>query len=631
MSDTAPATGLGRRLYARTTRWIDIWRLLPKAGIFAVSMALLMNITIGLLPIGFIVALGLLLGNMPNAEGTGVASSTTVAAGAAIAITALLGQQMFAPFQAAVTEVISRRVDEHCVERLLRATMREAPMSVLDDPAVLNILADSRAAFERVARTPGDAAAAMLPLIARYVQLLGAAVLVAVVLSPSAGLIVAVTALAIRYGVRGTLGRYAALWNSLSAERRKVAYMRDIATGVTVAKDIRVLGILPWLRERLRSDSMANLLPHWAGSRRLQFWPFIGLSAVGLVGGAVVMVMLVRAGSAGDLTLLEFGIAVQAVLIPMRFGVHFPECDVHTQFGLQSFQALERLEQEIAATASGEGRGDVVTGAPPPALRCAIRFENVSFRYADDMPWVLRDLTLDFPAGGCTAIVGLNGAGKTTLVKLLARMYEPTSGRITVDGVDLATVDSRSWQNRLAVIFQDYVRYELTVAENIGLGAPELMHDRQAILQAARDAGALEALESLPSPLDTVLSRRQANGSELSGGQWQRIALARALFAVRGGASILVLDEPTAQLDVRAEVEFHDRFLTTAQDITSVIISHRFSTVRHADQIAVLEHGRLLESGDHDTLMRQKGRYAELFELQARRFQSTEDGMDDDR
>jgi ATP-binding cassette subfamily B protein len=208
--------------------------------------------------------------------------------------------------------------------------------------------------------------------------------------------------------------------------------------------------------------------------------------------------------------------------------------------------------------------------------RVCICFEDVRFAYPGNERLILSGLDLRIEAGRSTAIVGLNGAGKTTLVKLLAGLYRPTSGRIVVDGVDLSMIDMRSWQKRMAAIFQDYVRYELDAVANIGLGAP-------------------------------------ARAGDMT-------ALARALFAVEAGASVLVLDEPTAQLDVRAEVAFFDRFLDLTEGLTTIIISHRFSTVRRADNIVVLERGRITERGSHDDLIRLNGGYAELFRLQASRF-----------
>jgi ATP-binding cassette, subfamily B, bacterial len=254
----------------------------------------------------------------------------------------------------------------------------------------------------------------------------------------------------------------------------------------------------------------------------------------------------------------------------------------------------------------------------------AIRFEDVRFRYATGEPLILDGLDLELEAGRSTAIVGLNGAGKTTLVKLLTRLYDPDSGRITVDGADLRDIDPRAWHHRIAVIFQDFVRYELPAAANITLGAAHVPPDPAALARAVDRAGAREIIDALPAGERTVLSRRYQGGRDLSGGEWQRIALARALYAVEAGAKILVMDEPTAHLDVRAEVAFYDNFLTLTEGLTTVVISHRFSSVRRADRIVVLEDGRVAEQGAHDALIAASGRYAELFHLQAKRFTELE-------
>ncbi|MFH9296785.1 ABC transporter ATP-binding protein [Streptomyces sp. NPDC017520] len=605
----------------RARRWIDIARLLPRAGTPAMVGSVLLNVVLGILPGVFIVATSVLLGRVPGLAEAGSGLPATAFTVLFLVAGAFALQQFLSPFQAVWAETVARRVDEHCIGRLLAVTLRRAPFSVLENPSHADLIADARAAFARAVPTPGEAAAALPLLLARYCQLATAIVLVGYVLSPLAAAVATVTSLAVRFGVRGTLGRYAALWDSLTRHRRRTGYMRELATGQRAAKEIRMLHLMPWVGARLRKETMAELQPLWDGSRRLQFWPFVALAAVGFLGGSTVLGLLASQTSQGRVSLLELGIGLQAVLITMRFGVAFPECDVQTQFGLNSFHALERLER-VEEVSGRPSHRTPDSDAPAPGPKQLISFEKVSFSYQEGAPAVLDGLDLEIPVGKCTAIVGLNGAGKTTLVKLLARLYEPTRGRILVDGADLADCAPEAWQRRIAVIFQDYLRYELPAQENIGLGAPHLLHDEEAVLAAAESAGAGDIVRSLPEGLRTPLSRHYSGGRDLSGGQWQRIALARALLAVRGGASVLVLDEPTAQLDVRGEVRFFDDFLATAgaRGVTSVIISHRFSTVRHADRIVVVEHGRVREQGTHDSLMRAGGRYAELFRLQAQRF-----------
>jgi len=229
---------------------------------------------------------------------------------------------------------------------------------------------------------------------------------------------------------------------------------------------------------------------------------------------------------------------------------------------------------------------------------------------------VLQGFDLTIPAGSSLAIVGQNGAGKTTLAKLLCRLYDPQAGAIEIDGTALHEFDLDSWRSRLTAVFQDFTRFELPLRDNVApAGAPDA-----AVKIALESAGAANL-----ATLDTVLARGYKGGTDLSGGQWQRIALARALCAVRLGAGVVLLDEPTAQLDVRGEAEIFDRVLTASRHCTTILISHRFSTVRHADRICVLEHGKVIELGTHDELMAKGGRYRTMFDLQAKRFTATED------
>jgi len=240
-----------------------------------------------------------------------------------------------------------------------------------------------------------------------------------------------------------------------------------------------------------------------------------------------------------------------------------------------------------------------------------VRFRNVTFGYPTTTEPVLEGLDLTIPAGTSLAIVGQNGAGKTTIAKLLCRLYDPQAGAIEIDGTDLRSLDVADWRSRVTAVFQDFVRYELPLRANVApAGAPD-----DAVREALAEAGG----EGL-APLDTVLSRAYPGGTDLSGGQWQRVALARALCAVKRGAGLVLLDEPTAQLDVRGEAEIFDRVLAATRKVTTILISHRFSTVRQADRICVIEHGRVVEIGGHDELIAAGGRYREMFDLQASRF-----------
>ena len=260
--------------------------------------------------------------------------------------------------------------------------------------------------------------------------------------------------------------------------------------------------------------------------------------------------------------------------------------------------------------------GALRLGHPPRAGAAPeIRLRDVSFAYPGGAP-VLEHFDLTIPAGSSLAIVGQNGAGKTTIAKLLCRLYDPQSGAITIDGVDLREFDLASWRARVTAVFQDFLRLELPLRDNVApAGAPD-----EVVRAALESAGAANL-----AALDTVLARGYTGGTDLSGGQWQRVALARALAAVTLGAGVVLLDEPTAQLDVRGEAEIFDRLLAATRQCTTILISHRFSTVRHADRICVLEHGRVIELGSHDQLMALGGRYRTMFDLQAQRFHLAEE------
>jgi ATP-binding cassette, subfamily B, bacterial len=280
--------------------------------------------------------------------------------------------------------------------------------------------------------------------------------------------------------------------------------------------------------------------------------------------------------------------------------------------------AVERLAPAMGSKgslAAAAAQRQDPSGRPAHSLRV----RDLSFRYPDTDRLIFDGLDLTIPAGMSLAIVGQNGAGKTTLAKLLCRLYDPTSGAIAVDGIDLRSFDVDAWRRRITAVFQDFIRFELTLRQNVDPGGTATDGEVRAALA---DAGADQLAE-----LNTPLAKGYPGGTDLSGGQWQRVALARALASVDTGASVLVLDEPTAALDVRAEAELFDNFLEVTRGLTTILVSHRLSSVRHADRIVVLDHGRIIEDGSHEELVAHGGSYARMFALQAERFALAGGGM----
>jgi len=535
-----------------------------------------------------------------------------------------VGQQILSPFQASLGELLARRVDGHVYQRLIGASLRSTGIGPLEDQKLLDELTQVVTTLEQSFRTAGLACAGLLALVARYTQLVACAAVVALVFSPFAALAIFAATMVFRKGNRGGLRQYSRLFARNVAMRRESRYYRALAIQPAAGKEIRVFGLADWLSDRYRTLQLGLLSLIWAERRRIYMKPYLAYTAFGFAMAGITLALLGRAAAAGTITLTQLALALQAGIAALRLGEAFPESDTPTQFGMFAYDGVQRFEAGVDAfdekTTQLEPRLE-----PAGMPRTELRFEDVDFHYPGSERPVLDGLNLVLPAGRCTAIVGLNGAGKTTLVKLLARLYEPTGGRILADSSDVRHFAVDDWRRQIGIIFQDFNRYELTAAENVGFGAVEIAGDRDRLRAAARRAGILSTLDRLPSGLETPLARQYKGGSELSGGQWQRVAIARALFALENGASILVLDEPTAALDVRAEAAFFERFQDVTRGATALLISHRFSSVRHADNIVVLAGGKVIEQGSHDDLLATNGRYAELFRLQAERFTDEEE------
>ncbi|MEJ3748505.1 ABC transporter ATP-binding protein [Actinomycetes bacterium KLBMP 9797] len=609
-------------------RW-SIARILPRAGLGLVAALAAINVLLGVLPVAFVVATSLVLGRLPEAvrDGPESASWRTVLLLFGVAAAAFVGQQIVAPFQFSLGEKIARGVDDQMFDELMAAALRSRGIAPLEDQAALR---DLRMAVDDVRygfQSPGQACAGLLALIARYVQLLGYAIVIGVAFAWWAALGLVLVVMLFRYGQRNGIRRYAQLRVSLEGPERKIDYLRNLGIQPAAGKEIRVFGLARWLATNLEQAYRTWLAPLWAERRRLYLWPFVWYALVGLVVCGVVFAVTGAAG-ADELTLTSFALVMQASLGALRLSEFYPESDNQIAIGMTAYETVQQFSARVDAypaeirDGATAPTGVDVESVPDP--RDVIHFDHVSFSYPNESRLIFDNLDLKIPVGRCTAIVGVNGAGKTTLVKLLSRLYEPTGGAICVDGVDIRAYPVHQWRRKLAVIFQDFIRYELSAAANIGYGAIDEAEDQEGLRAAARAANIADELERLPRGLDTPLTRQVAGGTDLSGGQWQRVALARALFALRHGSPVVVLDEPTASLDVRAEARFFDEFAELTQGATTLLISHRFSTVRQADLIVVLADGKVIEQGSHDELMARNGRYAELFRLQADRFTDTD-------
>ena len=583
-----------------------------------VPIGLLLQIVGGLMPVAFIVTTSAIVGRVPGAVHAGLDSPEWRSLRNLLIVAGLLfvAQQVIGPLQFTLEFMLAWKVDDRLRERAAAASFGPVGVAALEESDTYETLADLSDPQRGTGFTPGSACWGTLLLCSMYLQWAVAAVLIGVVYAWWAAIMLALGSLTVRIALRTGFGMHSRYEASFSKFRRRRNYFRDLITAGGAGKEVRVFRLRDWLRDNYRTTAAAALLPVWRSRRRRIYGAYALSSPVWLVLCGIATIGVARAAAHGSLTLGELAYVLQGISLVGNLGSFSDHSDYQTEWGTRSFVSLEELEQRVATEATGAGGGRSADGVPCEE----IRFEDVVFGY--NGPPVIRSLNLTIEAGKSLAIVGLNGAGKTTLVKLLARLHEPQSGRIVVDGTPLTQYAVHAWRRRVAAIFQDFVHYELPVRDNVGFGAIELLRDDEKIRLALERAGALEFVDELPQGMETTLSRSYVGGAELSGGQWQRIAIARALMAVEGGASVLVLDEPTANLDVRAEAAFFDRFLELTRGLTTILISHRFSTVRRADRIVVLEHGRVIEDGMHEQLLELDGRYAELFHLQAARFQS---------
>jgi len=563
----------------------------------------------GLLPAGFSIATGVLVGAIQH--------KASLAVPLILVGVLFIGLQVLGPLHTALSANLGDRTSAWLFDELTGACVAVPGIGHLEDP---ELAADLQVARDFDRGMTGPPLSVSMDFIAGGLVDMVAGLAQACVLFGFAWWAPPVLA----GGWLGThwLLRESGVWKDRNTEevrqaQRDADYAYRLAVDPPAAKELRIFGLPDWVLERfLHSRRRLHRLQYEATRMRERSV----LASLALVLAANVLVFWALTAAA-----LDHQLAIGALIA-------YASAAVGTSmiaFGGLNW-ALDSAAAPVAAVARlkaamGRGQAGTITPGTRPADGMPahhIRFRDVTFAYpaAPGRP-VLGGLDLEIPAGSSLAIVGQNGAGKTTLAKLLCRLYDPQSGAIEVDGVDLQDLDTESWRGRVTAVFQDFVRFELTLRENV---VPRETEDGDpdgaAGLDGTVEAALAEAGAGSLASLDTVLAKGYSGGTDLSGGQWQRVALARALAAVRLGAGLVLLDEPTAQLDVRGEAEIFERVLAATRSCTTILISHRFSTVRHVDRIAVVEHGAVVELGSHDELMALRGRYWTMFTLQAQRF-----------
>jgi ATP-binding cassette subfamily B protein len=508
-----------------------------------------------------------------------------------------------------------RRVSRAAKDRLYQAVNRFPGLGRFEDPQFLNQLRLAEAADS----APAQLTIATMQLVRNVITALSLFGALFVITPVIAG-IVLVAALPTLLAELALARRRVNTTMRLSPDERRELFYQLLLSDERASKEIRLFGTGDFLRGRMMRTLSGIHAARRALDRR-ELFVHSGLELFAAVVAGAGLIWAILAAGRGELTAGDIALFVAAV------------AGVQVAVG-GTMALLAQVNEQLMIF----DHYTVVLAAPPelpvakhpvatPELRRGIVLDDVWFRYGDDLPWVLRGVTVSIPYGMAVGLVGKNGAGKSTIVKLLCRMYDPTKGRITWDGVDLRELDPARLRERIGAVFQDFMSYDLTAAENIALGDLAALDDPDRITAAATQADIHHVVENLPNGYSTMLSRMFADddgsdgtGVVLSGGQWQRLALARAFL--RADADLLILDEPNAGLDPEAEAELHARISALRAGSTSVLISHRLGTLRDADLIVVLDDGVVTETGSHASLLAGGGTYARLFTTQARGYQS---------
>ena len=574
--------------------------VLPKADLRLAAGWWTVLMLRGVLPAVFAIATGALVGAAQR--GASLAGPLAFVGGVFVLL------QILTPIHQALSANLGDRTAAWLYDRLTEACVRPPGMGHLEDPSLTSDLTVARD-FD-LGMTGPPLSFSMDFIAGGMVEMIGGLAAAALLFAYAwwAPILLAGAWLSTQWLLRESGVWWDRNTPEVRAAQRDADYTYRMAVDPGPAKELRLFGLVGWTIARF-VERRTRLHQLQYEATRLREKPMVWSLLIVLAANVLVFWSLAAAATGGQISLGEVVVFAQAAIgvSLLAFGGFSWALDG----AAAPVAAVMRLEWAMAsagALPSGQGRAEAM-----PARE--IRFRDVTFAYPNGSP-VLEHFDLAIPAGSSIAIVGQNGAGKTTLAKLLCRLYDPQAGAIEVDVVDVRDIDIESWRARVTAVFQDFIRLELPLRDNVApSGAPD------DIVRAALESAGASALAGL----DTILARGYTDGTDLSGGQWQRVALARALCAVRVGAGVVLLDEPTAQLDVRGESEIFERILAATRRCTTILLSHRFSTVRQADRICVLEHGRLVQLGTHDELMACEGRYKTMFDLQAQRFNAAED------